>query len=65
MREETARVDEHERKTLTDVLSCLRELVRQVDAGQITVDAGQRAYLQGALDSAERMAAEHAASNGL
>jgi len=61
--EETPGVDQEARKTLTDVLTCLRELLRQIDAGEIVADDGQRAYLEGALETAESMAAEHARGN--
>ena len=47
-------------KTLMD---CLRQLLRQIDAWEIVADDGQRAYLQGALYTAEHMAAEHARVN--
>ena len=57
-------MDQEARKALTDVLTCLRELLRQIDAGEIVTDDGQRAYLEGALETAESMAAEHARGNG-
>lgn len=62
--EDTRTVDHDARKTLTDALTCLRELLRQIDSGEITADDGQRAYLQGALDTAVRMADDHARTNG-
>ena len=35
-------------KSLTDVLICMRELLRQIDAGEITADDRQRNYFQDA-----------------
>jgi hypothetical protein len=56
--------DEGTSKSLTDVLVCLRELLRRIDAGEITADDRQRDSLQAALAAAECMAAARAGTNG-
>ena len=53
-------MDQEARKTSADVVTCIREFLRQIDAGEVVVDDGQSAYLQAALDTAERIAADHA-----